>query len=507
MAGFGIGSIQAAQRIPSGRGIPARAELRATLAVIAALLWITEAAAQVPVLQRGYDGAASGSTLSETRLTTATVNPSGFGMVFKLPVDDAIFAQPLYVPNVGIGTVRRNVLYVATMSDSLYAFDADLGGAPLWRVDLAALVGAMPVPMAQFAFSGSRVIVGNLGVLSTPVIDAATQTLYVVACTLESGAMVYRLHAIDITSGTPRPGSGVQITGSFHGAAFDARYQTQRVSLVLSGHNVVFGFGAVQVESANGNVGWMMAYDKTTLAQTGAFATVTTGNRGGGVWQSGRPPVVDPAGFVYVFVGNAYGNGYDGAQDFSESLLKLDPSNGMALVDWFTPSNWADLDTNDLDLTSSGPMMIPGTNLVAGGGKTGVFYVLNGANLGKYSASDSQVVQKLQIAASELRGGPVYWQRTQANGGPLMYNWGWNDRLKAFPFNGSTFAAAPSAQGTMANQIWPGGILTLSANGETSGSGVLWAAVVTSGDLATNPPVPGALYAFDAGNIANELWD
>src|SRR5581483_2551232 len=215
---------------------------------------------------------------------------------------------------------------------------------------------ATPVPIAQFAFSGNRNIVGNLGVLSTPVIDLSTNTLYAVACTLENSTMVYRLHALDITNGAARPASGVRITGSYGGSIFDGRYQTQRVSLALSGSNIIFGFGAVELEYAGGYVGWVMAYDKGTLAQTGVFATVTTGNRGGGVWQSGRPPVVDSAGFVYVFVGNAYGNGYDGVQDFSESVLKLDPSNALALVDWFTPGNWATLDTNDLDLTSSGPL-------------------------------------------------------------------------------------------------------------------------------------------------------
>jgi hypothetical protein len=250
-----------------------------------------------------------------------------------------------------------------------------------------------------------------------------------------------------------------------------------------------------------------MAYDKTTLAQSGVFATVITGNRGGGVWQSGRPPVVDGQGYAYVITGNAYGAGYDGVENFSESVLKLNVVQGLKLVDWFTPNNWSSMDTGDLDLTSSGPMLVPGTQLLVGGGKTGVMYVLNSSNLGKYNATDSQVVQKLQISTSQLRGGPVYWQRSAANGGPLLYNWGVNDRVKAFPFNGTTFATTPNAQGSITNQIFPGGILTLSANGETSGSGVLWATVAASGDAENNPPVPGTLYAFNAGNVATELWN
>ena len=171
---------------------------------------------------------------------------------------------------------------------------------------------------------------------------------------------------------------------------------TQRVSLVLSGNQVVFGFGALEAEASDvgGYAGWVMAYNKATLAQSGIFATVTTGTLGGGVWHSGRPPVVDSSGYVYVFAGNGFSSGYDGVNNFSESALKLDPANGLKLIDWFTPSNWQAMDAGDLDLTSSGPMLIPGTSLLAGGGKTGILYLLNTANLGKESATDSGVVQE-----------------------------------------------------------------------------------------------------------------
>jgi hypothetical protein len=463
-----------------------------------------------PVLQRGYDANVSGANLAEVTLNTSNVTPSTFGLVFKLPVDDTIYAQPLYVPNVAIASQgTHNVVYVATMSDSLYAFDADTG-AKLWADNFASSVGATPVSYAQFAFAGNRNIVGNLGILSTPVIDPSTNILYLVACTLESGTMVYRLHAVDITSGDELiVAGGTAISGSYKGSTFDAPHQTQRVSLVLSGNQVVFGFGAMEEEASDvgGYVGWVMAYNKMTLVQSGAFATVTTGTKGGGVWQSGRPPVVDSSGYVYVFVGNGYTTGYDGVNNFNESALKFNPAAGLSLVDWFTPGNWSLMDLNDFDLTGSGPMLIPGTNLIAGGGKAGVLYVLNTANLGKESSTDSGVVQEFTITADEIRGGPVYWQRSTANGGPLLYNWGDSDSLKAFAFNGSTLATTPSAQGGNSNQTWPGGILALSANGDTPGSGVLWASVATSGDPENNPPTPGALYAFDANNVATELWD
>ncbi len=473
------------------------------------LLDATAARTQAAVVQRGYDHGVSGATLHETKLTTSNVTADMFGLVFRLAVDDNIMAQPLYVPKVVVNGTSHNVLYVATMSDTLYAFDADAGGAPLWTVNLAAFENATPVPIAQFAYSSNKNIINNLGVLSTPVIDLSSNTLYAVACTLESGTLVYRLHAIDIATGVPRAGSGVVISGSYGPMTFDARNQWQRISLVLAGSNVVFGFGALELEStANLYSGWVMAYDKSTLTQTGIFATVTSGNGGAGAWQSGRPPVVDGSGHIYIMTGNGYnGTGYDGVNNFSESILKLDPAHGLKLLDWFTPANWLTLDNYDLDLTSSGPMLVPGTGVLVGGGKTGVLYVLNSTNLGKSTANDSGAIQKIQISSSELRGGPVYWQRSSANGGPLLYDWGVDDALKSFAFNGTTFTTAPTATGNVTSQIWPGGILTLSANADTPGTGILWAAVASSGDAENNPPVPGALYAFDAGNVATQLWN
>lgn len=160
------------------------------------------ARAAQPVLQRGYDAAVSGAALTETTLNTSNVAPNSFGLVFKLPLDDSVFAQPLFVPNVAApGKGTHNVVYVATMSDTLYAFNANGRGTPLWSVNLASLVGATLVPIAKFTFSGNRNIVGNLGILSTPVIDATTHVMYLVACTLENNTLAYRLHAIDIATG------------------------------------------------------------------------------------------------------------------------------------------------------------------------------------------------------------------------------------------------------------------------------------------------------------------
>jgi Abnormal spindle-like microcephaly-assoc'd, ASPM-SPD-2-Hydin len=479
------------------------------LALPALLLSNVSSLAQTPqaVLQRGYDANVSGANLSETTLTTSNISVNSFGQLFTLPVDDVIFAQPLYVPNVAIaGQGTHNVIYVVTMSDTLFAFDADAGGE-LWSVNFASAVGESPVDFDNFSYAGAgkNNIIGNMGILSTPVIDPSTHILYLVACTLENGTMAYRLHAVDITSGSEPYGPGVLITGSYQGLAFNPRNSTQRTSLTLADNQVVFAFGAVEAEFGGEGVGWVVAYNKRTLQQSGIFASEPAGN-GAGVWQSGRPPAVDSQGYVYVFTGNAYGNGYDGVQSFSESAIKLNPANGLSLVDWFTPSAWSTMDNADQDLSSSGPLLVPGTSLLAGGGKTGILYVVNTGNMGHYNASDSQIVQKDSISSHGMNGGPVFWQRSSANGGSVLYNWSGSDTLKAYPFNGSQFATSPSQQGGT-QPSWPGGFLALSANGDLPGSGVIWATIVTSGSIGGNPPAPGALYAFDAGNLGNELWD
>jgi outer membrane protein assembly factor BamB len=196
-----------------------------TLGLVFSLLAFAHAHAQQPVLQRGYDAGLSGANLTETALTASNVAPTTFGMLFKLAVDGDVYAQPLYVPQVAIaGKGTHNVVYVATMNDTLYAFDADVG-TQLWSVNFASSVEATSVPFANFTFGGNTNITGNLGILSTPVIDPTTNIMYLVACTLEGGTIVYRLHAVNITSGA-EPYTNVMISASYAGVTFDAPHQT-----------------------------------------------------------------------------------------------------------------------------------------------------------------------------------------------------------------------------------------------------------------------------------------
>jgi hypothetical protein len=485
------------------------ATTRLVVAGVACLIAAIATAAPA-VLQRGYTPGVINANTAESILTTTNVTEATFGRIFSLPVDGRIYAQPLYVPGVSIpnqGT--HNVLYVATMNDSVFAFDADTPGAPLWSVDYATLVGAVPVPIVKFVGTDSLNIAGTVGIESTPVIDSTTQTMYFVTNTLESGNVVFRLHAIDITTGAEKFGGPVVISGSFTAGGktitFNPGVENQRVSLTIAKNQVIVGFGSH--EDANAYYGWLMAYDKTSLAQTGIFNPVPTDDHGGAFWQSGRPPVVDASGYVYVFVGNAFlasgsNSTWDGINNFTESALKLDPGQGLKLIDYFTPANFQTLDDNDQDLSSSGAMLIPGTNTLLGGGKDGVIYLLNTQNMGHLQANDAGAVQSFPGAAGEIRGGFAYWTRSTAAGGPLAFNWAANDALKEFSFNGTVLATAPVAQFTPPINLYPGGELTLSSNGDAQG--IVWALINGQGDADHRVP-PGILVAVNATTLS-QLW-
>jgi hypothetical protein len=110
--------------------------LRITSGVVAVALGAGSAAAQVTTSQ--YDNLRTGATLNEKTLTPQSVNARQFGKLGAFPVDGAVYAQPLSLPGVEIpGKGRRNVLFVATEHDSVYAFDAERpNDSPLWQVSL-----------------------------------------------------------------------------------------------------------------------------------------------------------------------------------------------------------------------------------------------------------------------------------------------------------------------------------------------------------------------------------
>ena len=470
--------------------------------------------AAVSVWTNHNDNARTGANLLETQLNTATVNATSFGKLFSHAVDAMAFAQPLYIPNVVIpGSGPHNVVYIATMNDSVYAFDADnadgANALPLWHVnftDPAAGIIATPTPNPKAD--------GSIGILSTPVIDQTTQTMYVLARTRESGQVVQRLHALEIQTGAEKlggpvvvaarvPGTGVDSVGGQ--ITFNPAQQVQRPGLALAN-------GLVYVAWASWNDvtpyhGWIMSFDASTLALVSAFNTTPDGSMAG-IWQSGQPPTFDDSGNLYVATGNG---DWNGVRNFGESVLKLSPS--LSLLDWFTPDNYATLNALDRDLGVSGPMVIPGSSFVVQGSKQGVMYLLQQNNLGHEAAGNTQIPQVLTVQVDStmthhIHSSPIFWD--SPNHGPLTYVWAENDFLKAYHFNGVSFDPTPLTQSTFTGPTdgrgMPGGILSLSANGRTSGSGIVWANIPRKGD-AENALVPGVLRAFDAEDLSHELWN
>ena len=396
------------------------------------------------------------------------------------------------------------------MNDKLYAFDANSASpSPLWMRDFTSPPAVTAVPITDIAAPNLNII-GNVGIHSTPVIDQATGTLYLVARTRESGAYVQRLHALDLTSGVERPGSPVTIIGSVAGTApdstmgpngrvvsFDPKMQGQRAGLALVNGVILIAWGSH--EDLPPYHGWIMAFDATTLANVGVFA-VTPDVYGAGVWQGGRAPTVDANGYAYYATGN--GN-WDGTRNFGDSLLKFraDPS-GLSLVDYFTPGNEATLNLNDDDLSGSGFTLLPGTNLLLGGGKEGVLYLLDADHLGGKVVNDTQIVQKLPVQGGHVMGGPVFWNSPLA--GQLVYNWSEDDVLKAYRLSEGRLITPPYAQGQVVSPGHPGGSLTVSANGSTAATGIVWASMPTNQD-GLHGLVAGVLRAFNAETL-QEIW-
>jgi hypothetical protein len=441
------------------------------------------AGAQVSVLTQHNDNARTGANTQETTLSPAIVNSSQFGLLFKQPVDDQVYAQPLYVAGVHIGDNDRNVVYVETVNNTIYAFDADdSNAAPYWQVNFGA------PPTFNTAGFNCLDMNGDMGIIGTPVIDPDSHTLYVVAKTKEGGGYAQRLHALDLATGGEKFGGPVEISAP----GFTPLLENQRPGLLLLS-GVVYIAWASHCDDGQYH-GFVMGYDAQTLAQTAVFNASPKG-QAASIWQSGMGPAADENGNIYVVTGNG---SWDGVSNFSESFLKLN-APGLDLADWFTPSDHANMDRTDADLGASGALLIPGTNLVVGGGKTGVLYVLDINNLGQLG--DATVLQKFQATSRRIHS-IAYW--VSAANGPLLYIWGESDQMHVYNFRDGLFQTTPAMTSPMRATGHPGATLSISSNGGSDG--VVWASSMASGD-AWHATQPGVLRAFDADDVTRELWD
>ena len=421
------------------------------------------------------------------------------------------FAQPLYVPGVSINGVGEDVVYVATMHNSVYAFDADHPSTtPLWSVNFGASVKA---PTANGCPS-SGATGPELGILSTPVIDQSTDTLYAVSAAPSGGGYIHFLHAIDLSTHAEKFGGPVQIQASVPGTGYDsqggrvtlstASADVQRVALLLANGTIYLAFGDCGPDQDPWH-GWLLGYNASNISsQTVVFNSTPNGGQGG-IWQSGRGLVVDSAGDIYFNTGNttAYnskdvnvttGNSTTDASQGNYGMRFLQLTSKGQFLASYPPANYSTLNNNDLDFSSSGPLLMPGTNLFVTGGKDGVIYLFNSNNL----TTPVQSFQATGTSTCPYSGDGCDQIHDLAFWNNMLYIWGSNDNLRVYSFNPATgnFATTPGSQNTVYKTGYTPASLAVSADSTQTGTGILWAITPNS-----------ILHAFNAGNVASELWN
>jgi len=428
--------------------------------------------AQVAVTTWHYDNGRTGANPNETILTPQNVNSTDFGKLFTQPVDGAIIGQALYLPSVTIPKLGvHNVVYVATMHDSVYAFDADnatgKNANPLWHTSFLK-AGVTTVPIAtQGCATTTRWT--EVGIVSTPVIDPVAGTIFVVAKTYEKSAFVHRLHALDVTTGLEKTGSPVVIAASYQGNGqnnvFADAMQVNRPALLLENGNIYIAFGSNGCRGSRES-GWVIAYDASTLEPAGAFDD-EPGDSAAAIWMRGGGLSSDSSGYIY---GATADGDFAAGTEFGQSVIKLSQNGSqLQLTDWFTPYNELYLDQNDLDM-SEPVLVLPQQagkhpDLAVALGKEGTIYVLNRDKMGHFCATcttkDTQVVQELPGFAPEP-GALVYWNNT-------IYTSGGQSQIKALSLTNGLLSKTPFA---VTKNTTYGHSPVISANGTTDG--ILW---------------------------------
>ena len=507
--------------------------------------------AQADVLTQRYDNARSGANLHEAILNQQNVR-NRFGKLWTLYADAKIMAQPLYVSNLKppagsiYGSTAKvtcasgcNVVIFATMKGTVYAYMADQqpgtkNDTLVWATYLsdknACKCGATGPQNSTADFDMWAVDDPWWGILGTPVIDRAANSLYVVDWTNDQQ---YRLYNLNLATGSIQ-GGPVTIQGSagnqtfFQNTRGFVQRRKQRAGLLLSNGLIYVAFGG---DNPNTLAGWLFVYDARTLALKTVWSPTPKG-RNSGIWQSGQGLSADHDGNIYLQTGDG---DFDPAnQSYGDSLLKLRMTgNGLTVTDYFAPCNQMMLQKCDLDQGSAGPVLFDG--FLVSAGKSGELYLMRADKLGGYQpgpypppalmcepgmlpgCTDSpKLLQRWQASMGHIHGAPVFWH------GPANRSWlyimGEADPVKAFPFDGHTFNVAaakrskwvqPRPSAPFCTQIahWmPGGFLTVSSNGSEPGTGIVWVLTPANGDANTCRGVKGMLMALDAEDISKELW-
>jgi hypothetical protein len=421
-----------------------------------------------------YDNLRSGANMAETQLTTSNVNTNQFGLLFARAVTGVVYGQPLYAGGIAVGGVKHNVVYVATAHDMLYAFDADSpsASAPLWSRSLGP---ALTIGAGQSYDPGCNDMSADnqVGITSTPVISLADNAIYVVAKTNTS----QQLHELDLGTGDDVAGSPSTIGAG--PMTFDPRIHLNRPGLLLLNGIIYIAYGSHC--DAGSYHGWILGYDAKTLQNVSVYNTTPTGSQGA-IWQSGTGLSTDGTD-IWVAVGNGSTNG----NNVGFSAVRLTPNAGSMTI---AARYQASADGDD-DL-QGGATILGTTGQIVAGNKNGNIFLLG--------QSDLSLKQKLQPA-----GSPNLFAFWNGSAGPLLFAWPEGSGLIAYQVG----AGSLTQKGTNTEQKpnHPGGSFTVSSNGATAGTGIVWATMPVFGD-AWHGTATGALYAFDASNVAKaSLWN
>ena len=478
--------------------------------------------AQVNVSTQHNDNNRTGWYKNETVLNQKNVKPGLFGKLFSREVDDQIYAQPLVIFGVNLQNVgKKNLLIVATVNNTVYAFDADTAKttAPYWQINLSP-IGSRAVKntdMTGACGGGYQDFSGNMGIVGTPVVDSTSNTLYVVVRYVRNNIYAQDLVAIDITTGIQKTNSPKRITATVKGygdgnrggiITFDARKQNQRCGLLLL-NGVIYITWASHCDWGPYH-GWILGYDKNDLSQKIVYNNTPEGYNGG-IWMSGAGPAADENGNIYVSVGNGSvgrnGNPSD-VINRSESALKLTPNaTTLNVASFFTPKNYLELEAADLDFGVTQIMLIPGTNQAITGCKDGRIYLLNRDNMGGYNSQSNRVAQTITLASNATLRSSFGYYRGQNK--EYVYSWSENALLKSFPYSRTLnkFDLANTiSSGVQGPTGSSGAVLSVSSNASVDSTAILWASYAANGD-AIHSVRPGILRAFDANNVTREIWN
>jgi hypothetical protein len=461
------------------------------------------------VLTYHYDNQRTGQNLSEKTLTPANVNSAKFAKLGSFTVDGRVDAQPLYLANLPIPNQgARNVLYVVTEHDTVFAFDADsvtgATGAFLWKTSVLQ-PGESPSDDR-----GCGQVTPEIGITSTPVMDRTRNAIYIVSVSKDAGGNYFhRIHALDLTTGKELFGGPTTIAATYPGAGanssngkvlFDASRYLERPGLLQIGATIYTTWGSHCDQGPY--TSWAMSYSADTLQQTSVLNLVPNGNEGG-IWMSGTAPAADTGGNIYFIIGNGdfdtttAASGFPANANCGNCFAKISSSAPLQLLDYFTPLNTVSESGSDTDFGSGGPLLLPDVvdangqtrHLAVGSGKDTNIYVVDRDNMGKFNASKDNIYQQI---SGQLSGG--VWAKPSYFNGTVYYGAA-GDAIKAFPIVSGKLAATPSSQSTH-HFGYPGATPSVSANGATNG--IVW--VVENGGA-------GVLHAYDASNLANELYN